>query len=217
MGAAGHQIVAGPLRGGAGQDRRFHVHEPLAFQVGAHRVGEPRAELEALQGFRAAQVQVAVLEPHFLAGGGVLVQLERRRLGFVEDGQRQAQHLDVAGVHARVAHRLVAQAHPALKLQHVFAAYLIGQGKGLLGVRVEHHLHQAGAVAQVEEDHPAVVAAAVNPTAQPHCFPVVGGSQITAIMASHVFCPFLNPMKPPSGRPGWLKRRPSIAIRGWAC
>jgi len=27
-------------------------------------------------------------------------------------------------------------------------------------------------------------------------------------MASHVFCPFLNPMKPPSGRPGWLKRRP---------
>ena len=31
------------------------------------------------------------------------------------------------------------------------------------GLRVEHHLQQALAVAQVDEDHPAVIAAAMHP------------------------------------------------------
>ncbi|MCU5786542.1 hypothetical protein B27N_01545 [Alcanivorax marinus] len=208
VGAAGHQIIAGAFRGGAGQDRRFHVHEALAFQMGAHRVGQPRAELEALQRLRTAQIQIAVLEAHFLAGGGVLVQLERRGLGLVEDGHALAQHLDVAGGHARIADRLVAQAHAAFQLQHVLAAHLVGQGERVLGVRIEHHLHQAGAVAHVQEDHPAVVAAAVHPTAQPYRFPVVGGPQITAIMATHFHCPSLYPKRPPRRVVGgWLKRR----------
>ena len=47
---------------------------------------------------------------------------------------------------------------------------------------VEHNLRDAGAVAQVEKDEVAVVAAAVDPAHQDHLLAGVGGAQIAAKM-----------------------------------
>lgn len=45
---------------------------------------------------------------------------------------------------------------------------------------VEDDLANAGAIAQVEEDEIAVVAAAVHPAHQHHVFARIGGAQISA-------------------------------------
>ena len=176
MGPAGHQIITGPFRGRTGQDRGFHIHEALAFQESADRVSQARAELEVTQLLGTTQVHVAILEPHFLTGTTMLIQLERRGGRFVKDRQGLAQHLDIPGGHLAVTHGFITHAHPASHFHHVFAAYLVGQCEGVHGVRVEHHLHQAITVTQVEEDHPAMVTTAVYPTAQLNSFSVVGRS-----------------------------------------
>jgi hypothetical protein len=49
---------------------------------------------------------------------------------------------------------------------------------------VEHNLRNAGAVAQVEEDEVAVVAAAVDPAHEDNLLAGVGGAQIAAEMGT---------------------------------
>src|SRR5579863_9495498 len=51
--------------------------------------------------------------------------------------------------------------------------------------RVEHHLHQALAVPEVHEDHPAVVAATVHPARQADLLVKQGFVDLPAIMATH--------------------------------
>ncbi len=46
---------------------------------------------------------------------------------------------------------------------HPLAAQPLGFGEDRGGIGIEHHLQQAVAVAQVDEDHAAVVAAPVHP------------------------------------------------------
>ena len=58
------------------------------------------------------------------------------------------------------------RAHLAGHPQHVLVAHAVGGREGLGAVGIAHHLHQALAVAQVDEDHAAVVAAAVHPAAE---------------------------------------------------
>ncbi len=62
MGPAGHQVVAGTLGGGAGQDRGFHVEETVFVQVAADAGGDARAQLELLGHLRTAQVDEAIAQ-----------------------------------------------------------------------------------------------------------------------------------------------------------
>ena len=78
-----------------------------------------------------------------------------------------------------------AQTHPALDAQHELVAHLLGGGEHVFDVRVIDHLHHAVAVAQVDEDHPAVVAATVHPAAKFYCLVYMGGTQVAAKMAAH--------------------------------
>ena len=61
----------------------------------------------------------------------------------------------------------------------------VAVGRELL---VEHDLGDAGAVAQVEEDEVAVIAAAVDPAHQHHLFAGVGGAQCAAEMRAFADC-----------------------------
>jgi hypothetical protein len=47
---------------------------------------------------------------------------------------------------------------------------------------IEHHLRDAGAVAHIEKDEVAVIAAAVHPAHQHHRLAGVGGTQFAAEM-----------------------------------
>ena len=52
-------------------------------------------------------------------------------------------------------------------------------------IRIEHHLGQTFTVADIEEDHPAVVAAAMNPAAKGDFLAVEALVQLAAIVAAH--------------------------------
>jgi len=77
-----------------------------------------------------------------------------------------AQHLDLARGHALVFGACRARPHQALHLHAELVAQTFGGGKHGCAVGVADHLHQAFAVAQVDENHPTVVATAMHPAAQ---------------------------------------------------
>ena len=171
--AAGHDVVARAFGRGGDHDRRLDLEEAAPAHELADAPVEPVAQLERGQHLRAANVDVAVAHPHQLVDvDGVLVDGERRCFGGVEhlDGFRQ--QLDFAGGQVGVDGGLAARGDFADDSQHEFVARFVGRGVGVIGIaacvilRAHDDLHDAVAVAQVEEDQPPVVAAAMHPAGQ---------------------------------------------------
>ena len=114
---------------------------------------------------RAAQVEVAVLEAQSLVDVVVGVYRERRHLRTIEHVQAIDADLDVAGRQPRVLGSGRPLANAAAHADDVFVAQLLGLGEaGLL--RVEDDLRDAVAIAQVDEDQAAVIAAAIDPSVE---------------------------------------------------
>ena len=61
----------------------------------------------------------------------------------------------------------------------------VGGGEGLLAIGIADHLHQALAVAQVDEDHAAMVAAAVGPAVEGHGLAEETGVGAAAVFGAH--------------------------------
>ena len=133
----------------------------------------------------AAQVDVAIFEAHFLVLDGFFGRRERRQARVIQDAQLGGFDLDFAGGHLGIDGVLVAQAHLAHGGDDVLGPHLfalrVALGSELF---VEHHLGNAAAVAHVEEDQVAVIAAAVDPAHQDHVFAGVGGAQIAAVVGA---------------------------------
>ena len=157
----GHEVVARAFRRRLGEHRRFDVDETGIVEIVAHGARDLVAQAQALRHVFAAQVDVAVLEADLFAH--VFVELERQRLGAVEGHQLARQQLDLARGQVGIGGTRRALAHQAAHLDHELVAQLFGLGELGLVVRVEHHLQQAFAVAQVHEDDAAMVAAAMDP------------------------------------------------------
>ncbi|MNF90154.1 hypothetical protein D3C84_727080 [compost metagenome] len=204
VGTARHQVVAGAFRGGAGQDRGLDIKEAVLVQVATDAAGDAGAQLQLGRHFRTAQVDEAIAQTGFLAHVGVLVQRERRGLGLVQHFQLVAQHLDAARGHVRIDRTGRALAHLADDLHDVFAAHAVGTGEGLFAIRVEHHLGQAFAVTDIEENDPAVVTATVYPTAEGDFLAIQALVQLAAIVAAHhgrvSLLLSLEFVRPPKGR-----------------
>ena len=129
-------------------------------------------QLERGQHLRAPNVDVAVAHPHqFIDIDGLLIDRKRRRLGGVEHFHLLRQHLDLPRRQVRIDGCLAARSHLPGDPQDVLVARLVGGGVGLVAAAVvgaHDDLHHAVAVAQVEEDQPSVVAAAMHPAGQRH-------------------------------------------------
>ena len=129
----------------------------------------------------AAQVQVAVLEPHAFVHGVVFVYGERQRLGPVEDAHLFCGHLDFARGEFGVFRARRSGPNPALHLHHPFHPHrfqvLVGLG---LDFRAGHHLDDAAFVSEVQENHAAVVSTPVDPARQGHGLPRVFFAQRAA-------------------------------------
>ena len=205
---AGHQEVAGALGRRAGQGRASRSRRSRG------RRGSLRAtRLTSLRSRRAAawagpaQVEVAVLQPGLLADGDPLVDLERQRGGGAEHLELGGDHLDGAGGQVGVRVALGPQRDLADDLDAVLVAEVVRAG-GLQHLVPHHHLDDAGGVAQVEEGHPAVVAAAGDPAGQGD-----GGSSVLgpegagAVGADHRLLPS-NRLAP------WTAPDPTAAGRG---
>ena len=140
------------------------------------------AQLEPRQHGRPTDVEVAVLEAQHLVDIVPLARLdlERRRPGARQQLDLGDAHLDLAGGQARIDRIGVASDHRAAGPDNVFRAQPLGQmvrrGRG---PGVEDELHEAGAVAQVDEDEAAVIAAAGHPAGEPHLAPHIADPQLT--------------------------------------
>ena len=140
--------------------------KPVRVEVAARRHRGAVAQHQVLLHLRPAQVEHAVLEAHGL-GQVLVVELERRRQRRVEDLDLVREHLDLAGHEVRVDRAFGARPHEAGHARCTNSLRSVLGGRERRGaVRVADDLHQAFAVAQVDEDDAAVVAAAMDPAHQ---------------------------------------------------
>ena len=166
--AAGHEEVARTLGRGLEQARRLDLHEGALVQRLADGEGEVGAELEVAHHLRATDVEVAVAQARVLGRVDAVLNLEGRRLGAVEHLDGVDADLDLAGGELGVDGLGVTAAHDSLDQDGPLGTDDLGRveggATGVLGV--EGALRHAGAVAQVDEDEPAVVATTPHPAGE---------------------------------------------------
>ena len=132
--------------------------------------------------FGAAQVEVAVLESQELVDVALLVDVEGGSPGLVEDGHALGGDFDLAGRQVGVDGLVGAPGDAAGDLDDPFAADLPGEFVRFgVQVGVEDGLHDAGSVAQVDEDEVAVVSPPVDPSRQGDLLSLVVASQFSAV------------------------------------
>ncbi len=180
--AARHQVVARAFGRCAPQDRRFDFDKAVRVEKRARRPHRQRAPAQIALHGRAAQINIAIAQAHVL-GSGVGVDRKRRGLRDVEDVRLCHRDFHFTGRKLRVDRALGAHHHLAACGQIILGAGaprdLVRRG-GLGGV--ENQLEDALAVAQIDEDESAVVAAGSNPSPQRNFAPGVGGAQCAAIV-----------------------------------
>ncbi len=114
-----------------------------------------------------------------------VVQLERRRDRRVQHFEFVRQHFDLAGFQVAVAGAVRAQAHHAGDTQAEFVAHCFRVLEYFGAVRIAHHLHQAFAVAQVDENDAAMIATTMHPAAQADGLAEKYLSGEAAVLGSH--------------------------------
>ena len=131
----------------------------------AQREGEVGAQLEVVHHLGATDVEVAIAKTDVLGDLDVVLDLERRRLGGVQDLHRLDVDLNLAGHHRLVDLVVRARAHDAPYEDRPLCAHGLGRAECLLlaHVGIELELREARTVAEVDEDQAAVVAAAPDP------------------------------------------------------
>jgi hypothetical protein len=170
--AAGHDKVARTLRRALEQDRRLDLQKVAIREVFADEAHHAVAQRQVLRHARAADVEIAILEAQRLIHiVGRAADVKGRILGRVQDRHLVGVHFDVAGGQVRVAQTFGPRRDDTLHLNDIFAARLAGVGVGVGRlIRIDGDLGHAEAVAQIDEDQPAMVATPVHPAGQRHTF-----------------------------------------------
>ncbi len=183
MDAAGHQKIARAFRRRAREHGRFHFEEAHLVHCLADLEDDLVAQSEILVRLRAAQVNIAEAQARLFRGVDFVFDRERRRLGIVENMQLCRHQFNFAAGQFRIG--LLALEDLAFHGDHKFAARLLGFGVRCgLRLLVEDHLNDAGAVAHIEEEQIAEVAAARHPAHDNGVAPFVFGAQFAAVVCA---------------------------------
>ena len=157
-----HQKIPRALRRGRRQDRGLELEEALLLHPLAHGIDDRAAGHDVLVQLLATQVEEAVLKPDVFRIF-LLAEHRQRQLG------RRPQHLDLANIdfdHAgrqfRVIGAIGTAAHLAVDPHHPFRAELFDFLERRR-IRVGHALGQPVMIAQIDEQHAAMVADAMAP------------------------------------------------------
>ncbi len=177
--AAGNEIVARAFGRRLDDHRRLDLEEASRVEEVAHRLDDLVAHAEIALHARAPQIEIAVLQPQIFVDGLVAVDGKGWHLRAVEDLERVGGDLDVAGRQPRILRSRGTPAHGAGDAQHVFVAQVLGFGKSRV-LRIEDDLGHALAIAQVDEDQAAVVAAPIDPACELHGLAGIAGAQRSA-------------------------------------
>jgi hypothetical protein len=182
--ARGHEELTRAFGRGLVEDGGLDVDEAVLVEILAHGTRGRVAHAQDLLHRGAAQVEEAVLEPHLL-GDLLVVHQEGRRGSHIEDLDLVREDLDLAALQVRIHGAFGTAAHQARHAQHELVAHAVRGGEGLLAVGVAHHLHETLAVAQVDEDHAAVVAAPMRPPVEGDRLAEETGIGIAAVFGAH--------------------------------
>ena len=183
MDARRHQEFARAFGRRLVQRGRLDVDEPVRVEILARRHRRAVAQHQILLHLRPAQIQHAMLEPHGFRQVFV-VQLERRRQRRVEDLDLVREHLDLARHQVGVDRAFRPRTHAARHRDAVFVAQRLRRRERRGAIRVADDLHQSLAVAQVDEDDAAVIAAAMNPARKRHGLVEEAAVDATAIVGA---------------------------------
>ena len=148
------------------EDRRLDVEEAGGLHLAADDPHHLRAQGDVPLQLLAAEVEPAMAEPQRLVDV-LLVELERQRRRAADDLERLHLELDLTGRHVRVDRLGAARDERSLGAEDELVPDLVRE-LGRLGreLGVDHELRDPAAVAQVDEDQAAVVAAARRPAGQ---------------------------------------------------
>ena len=183
--AARHEEVAGALGRGLGQERRLDFNESALVEEAADGLHDAVPEDEVLLHAGTAQIEIAPGKAQVLAGVAAVLDGEGRGLGSVEQLPVADHDLDLTGFEVGVGHALGPRTHLAPDGDDVLEAENAGALMGFgIEVRREDNLGQAFAVAQVDEDKPAVVAAELHPAHEADFPAVVGKGQLRAAVGA---------------------------------
>ena len=164
MHAAGDEVVARAFGSGPRHEGCLDLQKAVVREVVADGARDLMPEAQVALHLRPAQVEIAVLEPHLFVRDGVFSRRERRGTGIVQEQQLGGDELDVTSGHVRVYQRRVTPAQRANGGDDILRPRGLGAGVGFgAALFIQHHLGDAGAVANVQKDEVAVVAAAVDP------------------------------------------------------
>ena len=165
MDAGGHEEVARALGAGGGEDRggelgearRLHAVPNVAHDPGAgHDVGVQRL---------AAQVEEAVGKADVLGVVGLAEHGQRQLARLAQRLDLAREQFDLAGRQVGVDGPLVAPSHVAVDADHPLGTHALGRLEGGR-VRIGHDLRDAVMVAQVDEQHAAMIAHPMHPARQ---------------------------------------------------
>ena len=150
--------VAGTLGRRLVEDRRLDVEEARLLHVAANDPHHSGAQFDVALELLATQVEPAVPEPERLVDV-LLVELERQRRRARDDLELVDRELDLSRGHLRVDGLGRASYELAMRPENELVPDLARElGGGGRPLRVDHELRDPGAVAQVDEDKPAVIA-----------------------------------------------------------
>ena len=129
------------------------------------RINDLPAQHDVLVQLLAAQIEEAVSQPRVLGIGLVAEHRQRQVAGGAEHLDLAHIDLDPPGRHFGVFRAGGALAHQAVDPHHIFRAQLLGLRESRR-IRIDHALRQSVMVAQIDEQHAAVVADAVAPAGE---------------------------------------------------
>ena len=181
MHPGGDDIVSRPFGGGLDHHRGVDLDKAFVREKLVGDSGNLRPFDQVLLEFPAAEVEVAVAEPQFLVGVGLVGDVERRGLGLGQDPQFGDVDFDIAGGELGVG----SLPHPdgPAGHQHILASRLFGlRHDRTVGRVVKDQLDDAGAVPKVDKDQLPFIAGAVGETADHHLVASVGGGNLAAVM-----------------------------------
>ena len=167
------------------EDRRLDVEEARFLHLAADDPDHLRAQGDVPLQLLAAQVEPAVAQTQRLVDV-LLVELERQRRRAADDLELLDLELDLARRHVRVDGLRAPRDERSLGTEHELVPDLVRE-LGRLGreLRVDHELRDPAAVAQVDEDQAAVVAAACDPAGEDELL----ADELLRRLAGHVCAP----------------------------
>ena len=193
MDARGHQVVARAFRARRGQDRRLELEEALALHARAQGIDDAPAQHDVGVQLLAPEIEEAVFEPRVLGIGLIAEHRQRQVAGRAEHLDLAHVDLDVAGRHVRVFRARRALAHVAVDAHDEFRAQLLGMLERRR-IGIDDALRHAVMVAQIDEQHAAVVADAMAPAGKTDRLALLGeaeGAAIVRAVTMHGFRFFL--------------------------